>query len=226
MKYNDNRNISAKQNKDKKIIVCGASGNTGKLVVGQALEAGYHVTVIVRNPDAFKLRNKNLEIINGDVLRPTTFEDAVKEKDAVISCLGSTGKEPTTVYSQGVSNIAVAMANTGVKRIICISAGAVVIPSDGSFIIKFVVKNILQRLFKYIYADMLLMEKMLGKSDLDWTIIRAPRLTNNKHTGKYRIAINEHLSNLSSISRADLADYIVTHLNDEKAFKAQVEASY
>ena len=141
-------------------------------------------------------------------------------------CLGSTGKEPTTVYSQGVSNIADATDKAGVKRIICISAGAIAIPSDGSFITKFVVKNILQRLFKYIYADMLLMEKMLSKSDLDWTIIRAPRLTNNKRTGKYRIAINEHLSNLSSISRADLADYIVTHLNDEKAFKATVEVSY
>jgi uncharacterized protein YbjT (DUF2867 family) len=210
----------------KKIIVFGASGNTGKLVVGQALEAGYQVTVVVRNPDAFKLSNKNLEIIKGDVLRPTTFEDAVKGKDAVISCLGSTGKEPTTVYSQGVNNIAAAMDKAGIKRIICISAGAVTVPPNSSFITKFVVKNILQRLFKYIYADMLLMEKVLGKSDLDWTIIRAPRLTNNKRTGKYRTAINDHLSNLSSISRADLADYMVTHLNDEKAFKARVEVSY
>ena len=83
----------------KKIVVFGASGSTGKLVVGQALEAGYQVAVVVRTPDAFKLRDRNLEIIKGDVLRPTTFENAVKGKDAVISCLGSNGKEPTTVYS-------------------------------------------------------------------------------------------------------------------------------
>ena len=210
----------------KKIIVFGASGNTGKLVVAQGLKAGYYVTVIVRNPDAFKLSNNNLEIIKGDVLRPITFEQYVKEKDAVISCLGSTGKGPTTVYSQGVSNITAAMTKAGIKRIICISAGAVLVPPNSSFVVKFVVKNILQRIFKYIYADMLLMEKALSESDLDWTIIRAPRLTNNKHTGKYRTAINEHLSKLSSISRADLADYIVTHLNDEKAFKARVEVSY
>lgn len=210
----------------KKIIVFGASGSTGKLVVGQALEAGYHVTVVVRSPEAFKLSDTNLKIIKGDVLRPTTFEDALKEKGAVISCLGSTGKEPTTVYSQGVSNIADAMGKAGIKRIICMSAAAVVVPANSSFITKFVVKNILQRLFKYIYTDMLLMEEMLVKSDLDWTIIRAPRLTNNKPTTKYRIAINEHLNGLSSISRADLADYIVTHLYDEKAFKARVEVSY
>ena len=210
----------------KKIIVFGASGKTGQLVVEQALEAGYLITVIIRNPDAFKLYHKNLEIIKGDVLEPTTFENAVIGKDAVISCLGSTGKVPTTVYSQGVRNINSAMCKAGIKRIICISAGAIIVPADGSFITKFVVKNILQRLFKYIYADMLLMEKILIKSDLDWTIIRSPRLTNNKRIGKYRIAINKHLKNLSSISRADLADYIITHLNDKNTFKARVEVCY
>ena len=72
----------------KKIIVFGASGSTGKLVVVQALEAGYHVTVIVRNPEAFKLSDNNLEIIKGDVLQPATFEDAVTGKDAVVSVFG------------------------------------------------------------------------------------------------------------------------------------------
>ncbi len=210
----------------KKLVVFGASGGTGRFVVEQAMEKGYHVTVIVRNPDVFTINGKNMEVIKGDVLRPITFEDTMKGKDAVVSCLGSTRRNSTSVYSQGVSNIAIAMRKAGVKRIICISAGAVSVPPDGSFIIKFFVKNILQRLFKYVYDDMLRMEAMLSESDLDWTVIRAPRLTNNKYTGKYRIAINEHIINQSSISRADLADYIVTHVNDEKAFKTKVDVSY
>jgi len=210
----------------KKIVVFGATGGTGKFVVEQALEVGCQVTVIVRNPDKFAIINKNLEIIKGDVLQPITFEKSVKGKDAIISCLGSNRKKPTTVYSQGVTNIAIAMGKAGIKRIICISAGAVIVPPNSSFMIKFVVKNILQRLFKYIYTDMLLMETVLSKSDLDWTVIRAPRLTNNKRTGKYRIAINEHLTKPSSISRADLADYIITHLNDKKTFKTKVEVCY
>jgi len=210
----------------KEIIVFGATGGTGKFVVEQALKEGYQVTVIVRNTDDFTLTDKNLKIIKGDVLQPTTFEGAMRGKDAVISCLGSNRKEPTTVYSQGVSNIAKAMDKADITRIICISAAAVIVPPKSSFIIKFVVKNILQRLFKHIYADMLRMEAILSISDLDWTVIRAPRLTNNKRTGKYRIAINEHLSKPSSISRADLADYIVTHLRDEKTFKAKAEVCY
>jgi putative NADH-flavin reductase len=209
-----------------KIIVFGASGGTGKLVVEQALEAGHQVTAVVRNPGAFTINHTNLEIIKGDVFQPATFENALKEKDAVVSCLGTKDRKPTTVYSEGINNIATLMQKAGVNRIICISAGAVIIPPKSSFLLKFVVKNILQQLFKYTYADMLLMEKLLMESGLNWTVIRAPRLTNGKRTGKYRTVVNDNIRNPSSISRADLADYIVKHLTDEKTFKAKIEICY
>jgi putative NADH-flavin reductase len=210
----------------KKIIVFGASGGTGKLVVEQALLAGYQVTVVVRSPDAFTINHENLEIIKGDVFQPATFENAIKEKNAVVSCLGIQKRKPATVYSEGVGNIIKAMQKENVNRIICISAGAVIVPPKSSFILKFITKNILQRLFRYTYADMLLMEKILGETSLNWTIIRPPRLMDTKHTGKYRTTVNEHLSDPSKISRADLADYIVKHLTDEKTFKARIEISY
>ena len=209
-----------------KIIVFGATGGTGKQVVEQALEEGHKVTVIVRNPDAITMNHRNLEIIKGDVLQPITFENALKEKDAVVSCLGSKVGKPTVVYSKGTSNIASAMSKAEINRIICISAGAVIVPPKISLLMKFVAKHILQRIFKYMYADMLLMEKNLKESPLNWTVIRPARLTNKKHTGKYRTTVNEALSNPSKISRADLADYIIKHLNDEKTFKATIEISY
>ena len=182
--------------------------------------------MVVRNPGSFAIRNSNLEIIKGDVLQPFTFENAIKEKDAVVTCLGVKKSEPTTVYSEGVRNIIRAMQKENVNRIICISAAAVIVPPKSSFILKFVTKNILQRLYKYAYADMLRMEKNLSESDLNWTVIRPPRLMNTGHTGKYRISVNEDLSKPYKISRADLADYIVNHLTDEKTFKAIIEISY
>ena len=210
----------------KKIIVFGATGGTGKLVVEQALQAGHQVTVIVRNPEAFTIRNKDLVIVKADVFQPHTFEDEIKGKDAVVSCLGIRERVPTTIYSEGVANIIKAMQQQNVNRIICLSAAAVIIPPKSSFLMKFVTKNILQRLFKYTYADMLIMEKILGESDLNYTIIRPPWLRDTKRTGKYRTTINEYLNNPSKISRADLAEYIVDHLTDEKTFRARVEISY
>ena len=208
------------------IIVFGATGGTGRLVVEQALQAGHQVTVVVRNPDKFTLQHHQLRIIMGDVFQPGPFENEIGGQDVIVSCLGIQKREPTTVYSEGVSNIIDAMQKQNVNRIVCLSAGAVIVPPKSAFMTKFITKNILQWIFKYSYADMLIMEKILKESHLNWTVIRPPWLRDTRHTGKYRTTINAHLSNPSKISRADLADYIVNHLTDEKTFKSRVEISY
>jgi putative NADH-flavin reductase len=210
----------------KKIIVFGATGGTGKQVVAQALQAGHEVSVVIRNPDAFTIQHKNLEMIKGNVFETITFSNTLKGKDSVISCLGVQHKKPTKVYSEGIKNIMQAMQKENISRIICLSAGAVIVPPNSSLLLKFITKNVLQRLFRHMYADMLLMEEILRKTDLNWTGVRPPWLRNTQETGKYRIAIHEHLSNPSKISRADLAHFIVKHLDDEKTFKALVEISY
>jgi putative NADH-flavin reductase len=209
-----------------KIILFGATGGTGLQVVRQALMTGHKVTVVVRNPDKFRVSNNNLEVIKGDVLEPTTFVNLLKGMDAVISCVGSKPFAKTVVYSKGMSNIIEAMDKAGVHRVVCISAGAAVVPPDTSFLLRFFVKNTLQRIFKYMYADMLLMEKNLNESDLNWTVIRAPRLTNGRLKGAYRIALHNSLHVLSTISRADLAYCIIKLLNDQKTYENKVEVSY
>jgi putative NADH-flavin reductase len=208
------------------IIVFGATGGTGRLVVQQALEVGHRVTVIARNPDSVTIRHDRLDLVKGDIFQPHTFEKVIAGKDAVISCLGVQKRVFTTVYSEGVSNIIKAMEMYSVKRIICLSAGAVIVPPKGSFMTRFIIKNILQKRFAHLYSDMLAMEQMLRATDLNFTIIRPPWLRDTKPTGHYRSAINEYLSNPTKISRADLADYIVKHLMDVRTFKARVEISY
>ena len=210
----------------KNILVFGASGGTGLEVVEQALEAGHKVTAILRHPDKFPIRHEQLRIIKGDVLNSITYENTFFGMDVVISCLGTRNREATVVYSQGVTNIMQAMQKVGMDRIICLSAGAVEIAPNTSFLMKFLIKNILQKLFKYSYADMLLMEGILHGSNLNWTVIRPPRLLNGDRTGKYRTSINEIIPNMSSLNRADLADYIIHHLDDEKTYKSKVEISY
>ena len=69
------------------------------------------------------------------------------------------------------------------------------------------------------------MEIIIKASNVDWTILRPPRLTNKAHTGKYHIAVNKQLSHGWTISRADLADYIVKHLSDVATYCAVVEVA-
>jgi putative NADH-flavin reductase len=209
----------------KNIIVFGASGGTGLEVVEQALAAGHHVTAVLRNSDIFPIRHEQLRIIKGDVFNPVGYENLFFGTDFVISCLGTHKRVPTNVYSVGVTNILQAMKKVGISRIICLSASAVEVPLNASFMVKLIIKNIVQRIFKYSFADMLKMEKILQDSDLDWTVIRPPRLLNGDKTGKYRVSINSFLTNPSSINRSDLAHYIIHHLEDEKTYKSRVEIS-
>jgi putative NADH-flavin reductase len=53
------------------------------------------------------------------------------------------------------------------------------------------------------------MENVFHKSGLDWTIVRPPRLTDKSRTGKYRV-LEGHLPRFGfTISRADVADFMV-----------------
>jgi putative NADH-flavin reductase len=209
-----------------KLIVFGATGGTGRQVVIQALEAGHEVTVVVRQPAAFDIHHERMEVVQGDVLNFSSIEKPMSGKDVVVSALGVSHRNPTTVYSAGTSNIMKAMRSFGIRRLICLSSGGLDIPADTPFMQRIVIKFIVQRMFKEAYEDMARMEDKVRLSDLDWTVIRPPRLTNGLRTGKYRIASNQHLQRAEGIARADLADYIVGHLDDYESFQSRVEISY
>lgn len=210
-----------------RLVVFGATGGTGRLVVEQALAAGHEVTAVARRPSAFAARHERLEVVRGDVLEPSTVERAVAERDAVVSALGAAGRAPTTVYSEGTANIAWAMRAGGVHRLTCVSSGGLEADHPyAPFLQRLVTKLVVQRVYKNPFADMARMEDELQRSGLDWTVIRAPMLTNGPRTGRYRVAANDYLRRPGRISRADLADYVLAHLGDPASYRARVEISY
>jgi putative NADH-flavin reductase len=210
-----------------KIIVFGATGGTGKAVVDQALERGWHVTAIVRHPPALNIDHANLKITCGDVMNPSSFIHEVKGKDAVVSCLGTgTNLRPTTVYSQGMKNILYAMREATVRRIVSISAGAIEATNEMGFFIRLLTRLVLQRILKNLYADMCLMEIYLSQSDTDYTIMRPARLINGKTTRRYRMAINAHLKTPWTISKSDLAHAMLDAIDDTATSRSIIEIAY
>jgi putative NADH-flavin reductase len=209
-----------------KLLLFGATRNTGYHFMKQALEAGHLVTVIIRTTSSFEFTHPNLKIVQGDALRLNTFENEVAGKDAVISSLGTNEfKEPTTLFSEGVGNMMAAMKKAGVKRIICVSAMALdTNPNTGIFLT--LASKVIQRVLKHPYADLRIMEAEMKNSGLDWTIVRPPQLKDKPVTGKYRIATGEHLVRPFSISRADVAHYILGHLQDSATNQKTVEVAY
>jgi len=208
-----------------RVTVFGATGGTGKQVVDQALAAGHKVTAVARNPEAVDGDRDGLTVVRGDVLDAESVAKAVAGCDAIVSVLGvADRKQPTTVYSAGVQNMLAAMAEGGPRRIIALSADGVEPNPNVNIGQRLVMALVVARMFKHQYQDMLEMERTIEGSDVDWTLVRPPRLSDGERTGEYRTS-DEPLKDSSGISRADLADFIVTRLEDADSHRKTVWVS-
>jgi len=208
------------------ILIIGAYGGIGKNAVEIALNKGHYVTAMVRDPAKLAITHSNLKIVKGDIMHPETFENYLNNQDAIISAVGGKMNEPTTLYSEGNNNLLKAMKKMNINRAFFISAAAIEISPVQPFIIRLATKYIVQKLFGWGYADQRVMEKLVKESNINWTVMRPPRLTNKPATGNYRIAINSFLKKCLSISRADVAGFMVDNINNEKTYKAIIEISH
>ncbi|EKX38097.1 hypothetical protein GUITHDRAFT_77488, partial [Guillardia theta CCMP2712] len=153
------------------VLVFGATGRIGQLVVNKCLEAGHQVTGVTRNPEAAMKKQPKIKWIKADALDPKTYEDALVGQDVVFGCTGSDGiKEKTVIFSQGYARIIEAMERKGVKRLIAITS-CHDHPNAGWFFRRFVKPCILNN----IYADIEVFETWLRKEyrgTVDFTILR------------------------------------------------------
>jgi len=151
-----------------KLVVFGATGGTGRNVVKQALEADHEVSAFALKPPALTISHEKLDGPRGDVMDPDSIRSAMVGKDTAISALGvGFSREPTAVYSAGVSNILRAMESAGVGRFVGVSAGGFVDDPNDTLLLRYIVKPILKGILRHSYADMALMEEV--KREAAWS---------------------------------------------------------
>jgi putative NADH-flavin reductase len=206
-----------------KLTVFGATGGIGKILWAQAILAGHEVTAVARRPEAITFTHNRLRVLRGDVLDPSTLAAAIEGQDAVISAIGTTERGPTTLYSQGVGNIIRAMDDARMRRLLVVSADGLEAGPEVPFVRRLLTRYVVQRMFADSYADLRIMEQLVRASDLEWTIVRPPRLTNGPLTGRYQVGVDTVLKRAWQISRADVADYLLRHIDDPVSLCAQVE---
>ena len=159
-----------------RILIVGATGGTGRELVAQALERGYAVTALVRNPSRLQIKHPRLIVAQGDVLDYNSVEAAMRGQEAVVSALGHKRFfYPTRILSEGTRNILRAMEAHQVARFVCAtslglgdSAGRM-----GLFYTLFIIPMILPLYF----WDKTRQERLIAQSRSDWTIVRPGVLT-------------------------------------------------
>jgi putative NADH-flavin reductase len=198
-----------------KMTIFGPTGGTGEQLVRQALETGHDVAAVARRPDAVRVDHPRAQVLSADVFDSASLREPLVGADAVLSALGSReGNRPTTVYSAGTTAILTAMAATGVRRFVGLSAAPIAPDEHKTFVERRVLSPLLYRFFGGGYDDMNRMEALLAASDLDWTVFRPPRLTDKPGRGRYRSALDAPLRAGRSIPRADLAAAMLAAAGD------------
>lgn len=195
-----------------KILVFGATGATGKLIVQGAREWGHEVTAFVRDPA--RLDRPDVHYVQGDIVDADAVAQAVAGKDVIISALGSRSMKRNPDLVAGVANIVAAMAALDVERLLYISSmGAGDSRKQLGFLGRTVIAPLLLR---NALADHSENEDAIGSSGLRWTIVRPTQLTDGPQTA-YRSGEGIRASDSSSaISRASVAHFILDQIeNDE-----------
>ncbi|MFJ9370779.1 NAD(P)-dependent oxidoreductase [Nocardia sp. NPDC101769] len=197
-----------------RLTVFGATGRTGGLLVRQALAAGHEVTAVVRGQHALA-EHPRLRVVTADVMNPNDIATAIRGTDAVLDTIGSRDKGPTSVATDAALAITKAMASVSVRRLILISNSARIAGPGDDWFTRFVVKPlILRALLRHSLDDMAGAEQATRDTALDWTIVRAPQLTDSPSKGSYRTAVERNVTFGIRISRDDLATCLLDLAGD------------
>jgi len=199
-----------------KLTVFGATGGVGREVVAQALDRGDHVTGYVRNPAKLDLSHPNLTVITGELTDREAVQRAVRGADAVISALGPSLDRKATAMPlvNGTRTIIDAMRAEGVERYIGMATPSLRDPRDTGSLLGRIVPFMGRTFLSRAYRELLDMSQLITDSPLDWTIARFTRPTDGARTGTVRAGYLGRDRIRASITRADLASFLLDQTTD------------
>ncbi|MDA8034912.1 MAG: SDR family oxidoreductase [Actinomycetota bacterium] len=201
----------------------GATGPTGQRIIARAVEEDYRIVAAARHRNTMRSDRPEVEAVSVDVVDPhADLDQLINGAVAVLSALGSRGRQPTTVYSDGTRRIVEAMGRHQVRRLICISSDGIETPKELPWPQRVVMSHVIQRLYRYQYADMSKMEAYLDDVPLDWTVIRAPRLTDGPPSGNIQVSLDEPILEAGALRRADLAEFMLDAIDRPDTFRRRV----
>ena len=198
-----------------RILIVGATGGTGRQLVAQALERGYTVTALARNPSRLQVAHPRLTVVRGDVQEGASIDAAMQGQDAVLSALGHKRYfGPSRILSRGTGHILRAMEAQGVSRFVCETSLGL---GDSAFRLGlFYTLFIIPVILPFYFWDKTRQEPMIAASRVPFVIVRPGALT---HGAKRDVV--RHGSNIGNalwavrISRADVAAFMLDQLESD-----------
>ena len=190
------------------LALFGATGRTGRPLAEQALAADHPVTALVREPSRMALRDAGLTVVQGDVTDPAAVAGVVAGADAVLLTLGPTTGDPPDVMAEAARTVIGAMRAHGVRRVVTETGAGVADPRDPGGLGPAFMRGVMKLVAGTLLADAEAHVAAFRASGLDWTAVRAPRLTEGPLTRQARVGYFA-MGPGHSVARADVADVML-----------------
>ncbi len=198
-----------------RLAIFGGTGRTGRILVERALARGDEVTMLARDPAKVDTQVAGLRVIQGDVRDAQCVEGVIQGTEAVISVMGPSSNQPEYAVSKGIGNILKSMRKMGVNRLILSTGAGVGAPEDNPGLFDRLMKIILKATARYVYEDLQKSIDLVRQSDLEWTVVRAPMLTNRPGTRHVKAGyLGKGMG--ARITREDLAGFILEQVRDTR----------
>jgi len=202
-----------------KITILGSTGLVGKVLLEKALERKYQINTLVRNTEKLGVYKDDITFVEGDVFDIDKLEQAVSGSDIVLSTVPpKMNTKAPEKYAKLMEEWVNVFERNSIKRFIHIG-GAL---HGGGANENWTIGRIALKLFLSLFWKQGLVAKelewdVLKKSNIDWTLVRPPRISKNKSTGN----LSAHEKKLAGmhINLEDLADFILDQIDSEKWLK-------
>ncbi|HEY5541452.1 MAG TPA: NAD(P)H-binding protein [Coriobacteriia bacterium] len=205
-----------------RLLVFGAAGRTGRLIVGKALGHGHEVTAFTHEPPPGP-DHPRLKVAAGDVRDASSVRAAMGGHDAVAFAL-STASSGTGVHEAGIANVIYAMAENQVPRLAAVSAAGTFDRTNSR--LSLARRALIATVLRTTYDDLEAMERRIMATDLAWTIVRPMGLSDDPPTGDYRVSRDGALLPKGRrVSRGDVASLVVKALETDTYWRRTVVIS-
>jgi uncharacterized protein YbjT (DUF2867 family) len=191
------------------IAIFGGSGATGKALISTALDEGLNVRALARRAGAIDPGQLRLEVLEGSLSSRDDMLATLQGCCAAICVFGPRPPYVDVFCEQATARIVDAMRELGIRRLVCQTGGMIgKYPGNRTLPFQFMA-DAFKRRSPQVAADREAQECVVMESDLAWTIIKPPRLTDGQAKGRWEAGPEVRVGMLSSITRDDLAAFLL-----------------
>jgi len=199
----------------RRLAIFGATGRTGRQLLALSDSKGLQVNALARMPESLSSLRNPPAVTKGTITDPLAVEKVVAGSDAVLSALGRVKGSPADLMTTAARNIVTAMGKSGIRRAVVLTNTAVVDPSDAPSLQHKLLRAVLSVANGSLKRDSAVAAKIFLDSGLDWTLVRAPILTEGPNTSAYHVGRLDGKIPLR-VSRADVAEFMLSCVLDRR----------